>query len=618
MVKILGDPFDEYVHTQINQRQASLAKKQKSDDDIKVFNTSTPWIRLSSSIEVLKDRAEILAANLAVPVADIVGSALAKKLVLFAGTTDGKGGTQRGGVGYGFNNAYGFLSDPGQGYKPMPGIISISTTYKSNGSLKQAQVKLKCYTRKQFEALEAIYLRLGYTMILEYGHSVYFTNKGIKENMSSLQIPNVLFHQVKVDPEKVAQNAAAQVTGDQTAKDAAYYQAKQEADLKEAKAKAQYGASKIRLIFEDNKINTGGNYDALLAKVANFSWSLGNDLSYDITLDLVSIGDIIDSLKMNIGSTVVSNASENVKTPLGFQNIVNVRLQRSTGLFIQFLQKLTDQLDLPEVLATVSQPTQEAQKETDKATTISKEKAEYVPLYIAQIDAVKAKLIDPYYRIQGELLQAEISVVGIYSVFGATVIISDYSKFATASKIEDLMDQEGTTDLLPFLRGDINANIPTSVKPPGIFIGTSQTVLEYYGLDWESYEKTVTVGKTTESATFYRLRKKDTYSFDAHNTIRDSLEKVRSLVVKESNTRTGEENTENLTAALFKYKESPLKVLNFLLYEPYIPSSDIVTALNAADTIPELSEYQKEFEPESGRLGNHVKWILQNKVNWGN
>jgi hypothetical protein len=608
MVKILGDPFDEYVHTQINQRQKSLAKKQKSDDDIKVFNTSTPWIRLSSSIEVLKDRAEILAANLAVPVADIVGSALAKKLVLFAGTTDGKGGTQRGGVGYGFNNAYGFLSDPGQGYKPMPGIISISTTYKSNGSLKQAQVKLKCYTRKQFEALEAIYLRLGYTMILEYGHSVYFTNKGIKENMSSLQIPNVLFYQVKVDPEKVAQNAAAQVTGDQTAKDAAYYQAKQEADLKEAKAKAQYGANKIRGIFEENKKNTGGNYDALLAKVANFSWSLGNDLSYDITLDLVSIGDIIDSLKMNIGSTVVSNASENVKTPLGFQNIVNVRLQRSTGLFIQFLQKLTDQLDLPEVLATVSQPTQEAQKETDKATTISDQKTKYIPLYIAQIDAVKAKLLDPYYKIQRELLKAEITHE--FGVFGATITISEYSKFATASKIEDLMDQEGTKKLIPYLRGDINSNIRDAET--GIYSGTSQTVLEYYGLDWESYEKVETVGTATLTFTYYRLRKKDTYSFDAHNTIRDSLEKVRSLVVKQANTRPGEENTENLEMLLFKYRESPKKVLRGFLYGPYAYGG------NTTWMLPGLSEFEKEFTVATSTEAEHIEWILRNKVNWGN
>ena len=580
MVKILGDPFDEYVHTQINQRQASLAKKQKSDDDIKVFNTSTPWIRLSSSIEVLKDRAEILAANLAVPVADVVGSALAKKLVLFAGTTDGEGGTQRGGVGYGFNNAYGFLSDPGQGYKPMPGIISISTTYKSNGSLKQAQVKLKCYTRKQFEALEAIYLRLGYTMILEYGHSVYFTNKGIKENMSSLQIPNVLFHEVKVDPEKA-----------------------------EALAKVQYGANRIRLIFEDNKLKTGGNYDALLAKVANFSWSLGNDLSYDITLDLVSIGDIIDSLKMNIGSTAVSNASENVKTPLGFQNIVNVRLQRSTGLFIQFLQKLTDQLDLPEVLETVSQPTQEAQKETDKAVTISKEKAEYIPLYIVQIDAVKAKLLDPYYKIQRELLKAEITHV--FGVFGATITISEYSKFATASKIEDLMDQEGTKKLIPYLKGDINSNIRDTET--GIYSKTNQTVLEYYGLDWESYEKVETVGTATVTFTYYRLRKKDTYSFDAHNTIKNSLEKVRSLVVKEANTRPGEENTENLEMLLFKYRESPKKVLKGFLYGPYAFGG------NTAWMLPGLSEFEKEFTVATSVTEvEHIEWILRNRVNWDN
>ena len=52
---------------------------------------------------------------------------------------------------------------------------------------------------------------------------------------------------------------------------------------------------------EENKKKTSGNYDAMVAKVSNFSWSLNDDLSYDITLDLVSVGDVIDSLKMNFG-----------------------------------------------------------------------------------------------------------------------------------------------------------------------------------------------------------------------------------------------------------------------------------------------------------------------------
>ena len=43
-----------------------------------------------------------------------------------------------------------------------------------------------------------------------------------------------------------------------------------------------------------------GNYDGLLAKVVNFSWSFSQDGSYDIELSLISLGDVVESLKMNI------------------------------------------------------------------------------------------------------------------------------------------------------------------------------------------------------------------------------------------------------------------------------------------------------------------------------
>ena len=52
MGKILGEVFDKYVDEQIKIRQNSLGKSQKSTDDLVVFNSSTPWIRLSSSVDL--------------------------------------------------------------------------------------------------------------------------------------------------------------------------------------------------------------------------------------------------------------------------------------------------------------------------------------------------------------------------------------------------------------------------------------------------------------------------------------------------------------------------------------------------------------------------------------
>ena len=47
MDKLLGEVFDKYVDKQIEVRQKSLKKHQKSTADLQVFNSSTPWIRLS-------------------------------------------------------------------------------------------------------------------------------------------------------------------------------------------------------------------------------------------------------------------------------------------------------------------------------------------------------------------------------------------------------------------------------------------------------------------------------------------------------------------------------------------------------------------------------------------
>jgi hypothetical protein len=42
-----------------------------------------------------------------------------------------------------------------------------------------------------------------------------------------------------------------------------------------------------------------GNYDAALGKVVNFSWTINRDLTYDIILTVRTIGDVIESLKIN-------------------------------------------------------------------------------------------------------------------------------------------------------------------------------------------------------------------------------------------------------------------------------------------------------------------------------
>ena len=47
----------------------------------------------------------------------------------------------------------------------------------------------------------------------------------------------------------------------------------------------------------------------MFARVVNFHWSFMPDGSYDITLDLISIGDVVDSFKINTLNPTVSTSS---------------------------------------------------------------------------------------------------------------------------------------------------------------------------------------------------------------------------------------------------------------------------------------------------------------------
>jgi hypothetical protein len=54
-------------------------------------------------------------------------------------------------------------------------------------------------------------------------------------------------------------------------------------------------------LFSKSK-NTGGNYDAMFGYVKNYSWSAREDGGYDCTTTIISIGEIIESLKVNFAA----------------------------------------------------------------------------------------------------------------------------------------------------------------------------------------------------------------------------------------------------------------------------------------------------------------------------
>ena len=73
------------------------------------------------------------------------------------------------------NNAYG-LGSPSKGLTPPPGLIGLSIENLNRGSIREANIEIKCFNKIQFEILELVYLRLGYHMIIEWGWDKYISD----------------------------------------------------------------------------------------------------------------------------------------------------------------------------------------------------------------------------------------------------------------------------------------------------------------------------------------------------------------------------------------------------------------------------------------------------------
>lgn len=154
------------------------------------------------------------------------------------------------------------------GIRPMPGITNVVINARSTTSgiglqaLRECTISIKCHSMAQLQAIELLYMRPGYTALLEWGHSVYFndSNGEPQQNFTHIDI---------------------------------FETGKDRFDI-------------YQEIF-DKKKESNGNYDAMFGKVNNFSWTADDNGGYDITVNILSMNDIIDSLKIN---SVIFSPSE--------------------------------------------------------------------------------------------------------------------------------------------------------------------------------------------------------------------------------------------------------------------------------------------------------------------
>ena len=269
-MNVVGEGINKTISEQIKVRQEKYGSglvNNRSTEEIEFLNSKTAFVKLISSVDIV-DGFNPKSPELKAIFSTIGSNNLAKEFVLFNGTSTVSDDpnnttsaiTQRSGIARTDsiinNKAYG-LGGLEFGLRPMPGIISMETKTENRGSLRTSVVRVKAWNRVQFEILDILYLRLGYSVLLEFGNTIYFQNNGtlIKNRPVSLQ--------------------------------AGFLSGKYDVDT------LQQAISELRL-------KSDGNYDAVFGKVTNFSWTFEPDGSYDITITIKSIGDVIESLKLNV------------------------------------------------------------------------------------------------------------------------------------------------------------------------------------------------------------------------------------------------------------------------------------------------------------------------------
>ena len=247
-MSIFRETFEPFVKKELNRRQAGMLTRESSF--LHQLNSRSAWVRMTSGVNTRDNKGAIT-------------NELAKKYVLQGGilnvntvTEDKKvtdNFTLRSGLG-GASNAYSNLTAGGVpnrlGIKPMPGITNVSIQSKgAYGSLQEATVSFVCWDIRQLEELELLYMRPGYTVLFEMGWD-YARANDVLPRYDILNKTNLVLND---------------------------------------------GFKQIYELIE----KSDGNYNALLGYVKNYNWSARDDGGYDCTTSIISLGEILESLKCN-------------------------------------------------------------------------------------------------------------------------------------------------------------------------------------------------------------------------------------------------------------------------------------------------------------------------------
>jgi len=240
-MSLFNSSFPKEIKNSLEKRQEAMTNR--TPQNLQYLNSRNAWIRMTSAVDINDS------------------SNLAQNYVLQGGTLN-PNETLKSGIGTG-KEAYSTKSPGGTshrlGIRPIPGITSIEVQSKSMyGSLREVTVEFQCWDIHQLEDLELLYMRSGYTALIEWGWVPYINQNGTYVSTFTDFLGDELL-----------------------------------------KPKNDINIATIPSKIYSRCLKTGGNYDAVYGYIKNYQWSARPDGGYDCRTTLVSVGEIVESIKVN-------------------------------------------------------------------------------------------------------------------------------------------------------------------------------------------------------------------------------------------------------------------------------------------------------------------------------
>jgi hypothetical protein len=292
---LAGYPIYKWAADQLKVRSEKGSEQTRSNDNLTYLANKNAWVRVVSSVNLEPNLIKYFSTNLQIGLAN--GRSLAENFILYGGTSTYAFKSQKlNAPGLGINNlelgdvlgsntqgmnlrsglgAYNLTGNQeinDYGYRPMPGITSVTIESTGRmGSLRQATINFKVLDKYQLDIMDALYFRLGFTVLLEWGHAKYLDNGG---NLRSTD-------EFMINP-----------------------------------FEANLTKESINIALASNTRKSYGNYGGMLGIVTSFNFTMTQDGGYDCVVKAMSLGSVMGNYAINHVSTLSNVYYEQIKSYL--------------------------------------------------------------------------------------------------------------------------------------------------------------------------------------------------------------------------------------------------------------------------------------------------------------